>query len=53
MLDRRTAVGLSLVAIGGALSAVMSGAVRSAGRGARLRWLLGGSAIGLALAALA
>ncbi len=51
-LDRRTALGLSLVAIGGALSAAVSGAIRSAGRGARLRWLLGGSALGLVLAAL-
>ena len=51
-LDRRTAVGLSLVAIGGALSAAVSGAARSAGRGARLRWLLGGAGVGLLLAVL-
>jgi mannose/fructose/N-acetylgalactosamine-specific phosphotransferase system component IIC len=51
-LDRRTAVGLSLVAIGGALTAAVSGAARSAGRGARLRWLLGGSGVGLLLAVL-
>lgn len=52
LLDRRSAVGLSLVAIGGALAAAVSGAVRSAGRGTRLRWLLGGSGVGLLLAAL-
>lgn len=52
-LDRRTAVGLSLVAIAGALSAAVSGAVRSAGRGARLRWLLGGAGVGILLAVLA
>ncbi len=51
-IDRRTAVGLSLVAIGGALSAVVNGAVRSAGRGPRLRWLIGGAAVGILLAVL-
>lgn len=51
-LDRRTAVGLSLVAIGGALSAAINGAIRSAGRGARLRWLIGGAGVGILLAVL-
>ncbi|MEO7985001.1 MAG: PTS sugar transporter subunit IIC [Gemmatimonadales bacterium] len=49
---RQTAVGLSLVAVGGALAAAISGAVRSAGRGARLRWLIGGAAVGVLLAVL-
>ena len=43
-LDRATAVGLTLVAIGCGLSAAVGGAVRSAGRGARLRWLAAGRA---------
>jgi hypothetical protein len=51
-MDRRTAVGLSLIAIGGALSAAVSGAIRSAGRGVRLKWLIGGAAVGLLLAVL-
>ena len=51
-LDRRTAVGLSLVAIGGALSAAVSGSIRGAGRGARLRWLIGGAGVGILLAVL-
>jgi mannose/fructose/N-acetylgalactosamine-specific phosphotransferase system component IIC len=51
-VDRRTAVGLSLVVIGGALSAIVSGALRSAGRGARLRWLLGGLGVGTMWAVL-
>jgi mannose/fructose/N-acetylgalactosamine-specific phosphotransferase system component IIC len=51
-IDRRTAVGLSLVAIGGALSAAVNGAIRSAGRGPRLRWLIGGAGVGLLLAVL-
>jgi PTS system mannose-specific IIC component len=51
-LDRATALGLTLVAIGSALSAAANGAIRSAGRDARLRWLLGGAAVGLILAML-
>jgi hypothetical protein len=51
-LDRQTAVGLTLVAIGTALAAAASGAVRSAGRGARLRWLAAGVAAGTLLAVL-
>jgi hypothetical protein len=51
-LDRATALGLTLVAIGSALSAAVNGAIRSAGREARLRWLLGGAVAGLILAVL-
>jgi len=51
-LDRETAVGLTLVAIGAALAAAASGAVRSAGRGRRLRWLAAGAAVGTLLAGL-
>ena len=47
-LDRETAVGLTLVAIGAALSAAAGGALRSAGRGARLRWLVAGAVVGTA-----
>ena len=50
--DRETAVGLTLVAIGAGLSAVAGGAVRSAGRGARLRWLVAGAVAGTLLAVL-
>lgn len=51
-LDRQTAVGLTLVAIGTAVAAAAGGAVRSAGRGARLRWLAAGAVVGLLLAVL-
>jgi mannose/fructose/N-acetylgalactosamine-specific phosphotransferase system component IIC len=51
-LDRRTAVGLTLVAIGSALSAIVGGAVRSAGRGTRLKWMLAGLAAGILLVVL-
>ncbi|HEX3235507.1 MAG TPA: PTS sugar transporter subunit IIC [Gemmatimonadales bacterium] len=51
-LDRRTAVGLTLVVIGAGISAAAGGAVRSAGRGARLKWLLAGVAAGILLAVL-
>lgn len=50
--DRRTAVALTLVAIGAALAAAVNGALRSAGRGRRLRWLTAGAAIGTLLAVL-
>lgn len=53
VIGRQTAVGLSLVAIGGALSAAVNGAERGAGQGLRLRWLLGGAGLGLLLAVLA
>ena len=48
-----TAVGLTLVAIGTGLAAAANGAVRSAGRGARLKWLTVGAAAGAVLALLA
>jgi PTS system mannose-specific IIC component len=51
-LDRATALGLTLVGIGSALCAAVNGAIRSAGRDARLRWLLGGAAVGVILAVL-
>jgi PTS system mannose-specific IIC component len=51
-LDRATAVGLTLVAIGSALAAVAGGALRSAGRDARLRWLIGGAVLGTIVAVL-
>ena len=52
VLDRQTAVGLTLVAVGAGLSAVAGGAVRSAGRGARLKWLVAGAVAGIVLAVL-
>lgn len=52
VLDRQTAVGLTLVAVGSGLSAAAGGAVRSAGRGARLRWLVAGAVAGTVLAVL-
>lgn len=52
-LDEGTAVALTVVAAGAALSAVVGGALRSAGHGARVRWLAAGGALGLGLAALA
>jgi PTS system mannose-specific IIC component len=51
-LDRQTAVGLTLVAVGTSLAAAAGGALRSAGRGARLRWLLAGAGAGILLAVL-
>ncbi len=51
-LDRPTAVALTLVTVGSALAAVVNGALRSAGRGARLRWLAVGVGGGLLLAVL-
>jgi uncharacterized membrane protein len=52
-VDRPTAVALTLVAMGAALSAGANGAFRSSGRGVRLRWLLGGLAVGTLIAVLA
>jgi mannose/fructose/N-acetylgalactosamine-specific phosphotransferase system component IIC len=52
-VDRRTAVALTLVAIGSALAAGASSAFRSAGRGVRLKWLLGGLVAGTLIAVLA
>ena len=51
-LDRRTAAGLTLVVIGTGISAAAGGAIRSAGRGARLKWLLAGVVAGIILVAL-
>jgi hypothetical protein len=51
-LDRQTAVGFTLIAIGSGLAAAAAGAVRSAGRGARLKWLVAGAAAGTLLAVL-
>jgi len=51
-LDRSTGLGLTLVAMGCALAAVIGGALRSAGRGTRLRWLGAGALVGLLAAAL-
>ena len=52
-LDRSTGLGLTLVAMGCALSAVIGGALRSAGRGGRrLHWLGAGALVGLLAAAL-
>lgn len=51
-IDRATALGLTLVNIGCGLAAVVNGALRSAGRGARLRWLAAGVVVGLLLAVL-
>ncbi len=53
LLDRQTAVALTLVAIGSALAAAVNGAVRSSGRKARLKWLLAGAGAGVLLAVLA
>jgi mannose/fructose/N-acetylgalactosamine-specific phosphotransferase system component IIC len=52
-LDRETAVAFTLVAIGSSLAAAFSGAVRVAGRGARLKWLLAGLGVGIVIAVLA
>ncbi|MGE5927386.1 MAG: PTS sugar transporter subunit IIC [Gemmatimonadota bacterium] len=43
-LDVRTENTLTLVAIGCGLAAVIGGALRSAGRGARMRWFVAGAA---------
>jgi PTS system mannose-specific IIC component len=43
---------VSAVAIGCAVAAATGGAIRSAGRGARLRWLAVGAGLGLLLAVL-
>ena len=52
VLDRRTAVALTLVVVGAALAAALGGALRSAGRSRRRRWLAAGLVLGLALAVL-
>jgi hypothetical protein len=45
-------VGLTLIAVGSGLAAAANGALRSAGRGARLKWLVAGAVAGLVLAVL-
>ena len=50
LLDRRTAVALTLVVVGAALAATLGGALRSAGRSPRRRWLAAGLVLGIALA---
>ena len=52
-LDPQTALALTLVAIGSALAAAVSGAFRSSGRSTQLRWLVGGVATGVILAVFA
>lgn len=52
-LDRQTAVGFTLVAIGSALAAAAAGAFRSSGRGSRLKWLIAGLGAGILIAVLA
>ncbi len=48
-LDPGTAALLSVVAIGSGIAALVGGALRSTGRGARLRWLVAGGLVGVAL----
>ncbi len=52
LLDRRTAIALTLVVVGAALAAALGGALRSAGRSRRRRWLAAGLVLGFALAVL-
>lgn len=52
VLAPRSAQTLTLVAVGCGLAAVIGGALRSAGRGARMRWLVAGAAGTILLAAL-
>jgi mannose/fructose/N-acetylgalactosamine-specific phosphotransferase system component IIC len=52
-VDRVTAVALTLVSIGAALSAGANGAIRSSGRGVRLKWLAGGVLAGTLIATFA
>jgi mannose/fructose/N-acetylgalactosamine-specific phosphotransferase system component IIC len=49
-LDRETAVALTLVAVGSALSAAASGVFRSSGRGLRLKRLISGMVVGTLIA---
>jgi mannose PTS system EIIC component len=50
--DPATALGLTLVCLGSALAGGVNGAIRSAGRDARLRWLGAGAIAGTILAVL-
>jgi PTS system mannose-specific IIC component len=49
-LDRATATGLTVVMVGIGLAAALGGAIRSAGRGRRRAWLVGGFVAGTLLA---
>ena len=49
-LDRVTAAALTVVVVGVGLAAALGGAVRSAGRGRRRRWLIAGLAAGMVTA---
>lgn len=51
-LDRSTALALTLTLVGAGLAAALSGALRSAGRGNRLRALAAGIVVGIVLAVL-
>jgi mannose/fructose/N-acetylgalactosamine-specific phosphotransferase system component IIC len=51
-LDPESAVAFTLVAIGSGLAAAVSGAVRGAGQGLRLKWLVAGLGAGTVLAVL-
>jgi PTS system mannose-specific IIC component len=53
VLDPGTGALLSVIAIGSGIAAVIGGALRSAGQGARLRWLVAGGMVGLLLVWLA
>lgn len=52
VLDRRTAIALTLALVGAGLAAALGGALRSAGRSRRRRWLAAGLVLGFALAVL-
>ncbi|HZB28267.1 MAG TPA: PTS sugar transporter subunit IIC [Gemmatimonadales bacterium] len=52
-LDRQSAVAFTLVAIGSALAAAVSGAFRGSGRGPRLKWLIAGAVVGTTIAVFA
>jgi PTS system mannose-specific IIC component len=52
VLDRRTAIALTLVLVGAGLAAALGGALRGAGRSRRRRWLAAGLVLGFALAVL-
>ena len=51
-IDQATALGLTLVTIGCGLAAAVNGALRSAGRSARLKWLAAGVVAGIVLGVL-
>jgi mannose/fructose/N-acetylgalactosamine-specific phosphotransferase system component IIC len=51
-LDREAALAFTLVAIGAAVAAGLSGAARSSGRGVRLKWLIAGLGVGVVVMVL-